>query len=191
MQVHEILKEISGIKQDSLKVEILRDKYSTHIPLLRVLKMNFCDTIVSKVPEGAPPFNREKMDGPSKSSLWGYVKHFPMFVRSAASANMKPLQIERIFIEMLEAIDVEEADVMCLAKDKKLTTSYDVSLNVVREAFPQLNIVSAEPPKVMTPEEKAASLIAQSEDLKAKAKALNEEAKEKASYAKELLKSAE
>ena len=191
MQVFEILKEISAIKSKDLQVEMLRTKYADHIPLLRILKMNFCDTIVSVLPEDAPPFNREKIDGPSKASLWPYVKHFPLFVRSGASSKMKALQIERIFIEMLEAIDVEEAEMFILAKDKKLTTIYDVSLNVVREAFPQLNIVSAEPPKVMTPEEKAASLIAQSEELKAKAKALNEEAKEKASYAKELLKSAE
>lgn len=190
MQVFEILEEISKIKNDELKIEILREKYSDHIPLLRILKMNYCESIVSMLPEGIPPFNREKIDGPSKSSLWLYVKHFPMFVRSGASAKMKMLQIERIFIEMLEALDVAEADVVCFAKDKVLQNKWNISVEVVQRAFPQLQIVNANSTNVPKKSnvEKAADLTELADYKKELAKKLTDEAKELLSQAKSLAK---
>ena len=190
MQVFEILEEISNIKNDELKIEILREKYSDHTPLLRILKMNYCESIISMLPDGTPPFNREKIDGPSKSSLWLYVKHFPMFVRSGASAKMKMLQIERIFIEMLEALDVEEADVVCFAKDKILQSKWNISVEVIQRAFPQLQIVNAKstnvPKKSNT--EKAAELTELAEFKKEQSKKLADEAKELMSQVKTLTK---
>lgn len=191
MQVFEILNEVSAVKSDALKIELLQTKYSDHTPLLRVLKMNFCDTIISTLPEGAPPLNREKIDGPSKASLWSYIKHFPIFVRSGASANMRPLQIERIFIEMLEAIDVEEADMFLLAKDKQLTNKWNISLEVVREAFPNLNITTQAPKRAKTVEERIAELTELAEFKKNEARRLNEEARKLLADAKALSKEVE
>lgn len=186
MQVFEILNEISKIKNDELKIEILRDKYSDHTPLLRVLKWNFCDTVVTVLPEGTPPFNREKIDGPSKSSLWGYIKMFPYFVQSGLSSKMKMLQIEKIFIEMLEAIDVEEADLVCLTKDKALTTKWNISSDVIKTAFPQLKITNKIPPKEKTGEERAEELIELAAAKKEQAKLLQEQAKAMIAEAKSL-----
>lgn len=184
MQVNEVLDEVSALKSDELKVELLKMKYSDHVPLQRVLKMNFCDSIISVLPEGVPPFNREKQDGPNLSSLWAYAKNFAYFVKSAQSANMKPLQIEKIFIEMLEAIDVEEADMICLAKDKKLQEKWNISVDVVKRAFPSLNIRSNAPSRPKTQEElaeekkeKIAMLKARAKELSDKSKALLAEAK--------------
>ena len=191
MQVFEILNEVSALKSDALKIELLQTKYSDHTPLLRVLKMNFCDTIVSTLPEGSPPLNREKIDGPSKASLWSYIKHFPIFVRSGASANMRPLQIERIFIEMLEAIDVEEADMFLLAKDKKLTNKWNISIEVIKAAFPNLNITSVIPAKPKTAEERVAEMTELAEFKKNEAKRLQEEARKLLSDAKSLQKDVE
>ena len=50
MQVHEILTEVSALATDKLKVELLRAKYSDHVPLHRILKLNFCDTIIPILP---------------------------------------------------------------------------------------------------------------------------------------------
>lgn len=186
MQVFEILDEIGGIKADVLKIEMLRTKYSDHIPLHRILKMNFCDSIQSIVPEGAPPFNREKVDGPNRASLWAYVQQFPYFVKSAVSAKLRPLQVEKIFIEMLEAVDVEEAEMVILAKDKKLTTKWNISAEVVTQAFPQLKIVASEPPKIKTPEERAEELLDLADVKKTQAKQLQDEAKKLIAEAKAL-----
>jgi len=188
MQVHEILTEVSQLKSEQAKVNLLREKYPDHVPLQRVLKMNFCDTIVSALPEGTPPFNREKVDGPNVASLWAYAKNFAYFVRSAQSAKLKPLQIEKIFIEMLEAVDPEEADMICLAKDKNLESKWNVSVDVAKAAFPNLNIVTTTPPRVKTAEELEQEKQDQIASLKARAKDLQDRAKELLAEAKELEK---
>ena len=189
-QVHEILEEIESINNVDNKVEQLQNKFSDHTPLLRILKMNFCDTIVSMLPEGTPPFNREESDGPNISSLWAYTQVFPVIVRSGQSIKMKPLQIERIFIEMLEAVDVKEADTVCLAKDKKLQEVYpSLTIDLVKRAFPSLNIQSAnyvEPEVTLTDEDRAVRMLDEAKELREKAKSLNARAKELTAEAKKL-----
>jgi len=140
-QVFEILEELEKIESFDNRVELLQTKFKGHTPLLRLLKMNFCKSIVSVFPTGTPPFNREESDGPERAALWSYVRHFPIFVRSGKSAGMRALQREKIFIEMLEAIDSKEADLVCAAKDGKLEESYpSVTLDLVTTAFPELKI---------------------------------------------------
>ena len=190
MQVFEILSEISKLPTDELKVNTLQKKYYDHTPLHRILKMNYCDTIQPMVPDGTPPFNRnDNADGPNHSSLWEYIRLFPVIVRSAQSVKMRPLQIERTFIEMLEAVDANEAEIICLAKDKKLQTKYEISSEVVKNAFPVLNIVTnkpVEPVVEKTNEEKAAEFVELAKTKKAEAKKLYEEAKQCIKKAEEL-----
>ena len=188
MQVFEILNEISDLQDDNLKVQLLKTKYYDHTPLHRILKMNFCKTIVPMLPEGTPPYNRnENADGPNQSSLWQFIRVFPVIVKSQQSVKMKSLQIENMFIEMLEAVDSKEADVICLAKDKNLETQYQVSCDVVTKAFPMLNIkdtgkVVEEP----SDEDKAMNMLERAERLKSQAKDFNAQAKDLIKKAKEL-----
>ena len=182
MQVFEILSEISKLPTDELKLTTLQKKYYDHTPLHRILKMNYCDTIIPMVPDGTPPFNRnDNADGPNHASLWEYIRIFPVIVRSAQSIKMRPLQIERTFIEMLEAVDANEAEIICLAKDKMLQSKFEISPDVVKKAFPVLNIVTnkktAEPVVEKTKEEKAADFIELAKVKKAEAKKLYDEAK--------------
>ena len=192
-QVNEILEEIQDIKSFDNQVEHLRTKFADHVPLQRILKMNFCDTIVSMLPEGTPPFNRDEADGPQPASLWSYLQVFPTIVRSAQSIKMKPLQIERVFIEMLEAVDIQEADTVCLAKDKKLQSKYpSITLNLVTRAFPGLISSSKtyQEPVEITDEDRATRLLDEAKALRAKAKEYNAKAKELTEDAKKLVEEA-
>lgn len=188
MQVSEILSEISKLSTDEQKISILKEKYYDHTPLHRILKMSYCHTIVPMVPEGTPPFNANPdADGPNHSSLWEYIRIFPVIVRSAQSIKMRPIQIERMFIEMLEAIDPKESDIVCMAKDKLIEKEFKISSDVVKTAFPMLNILSSpEPPIEKTPDEIASDYINLAEHKKTQAKLLNQEAKDLIKKAKEL-----
>ena len=44
-----------------------------------------------------------------------------------------------MFIQMLEGLHSEEAELICLVKDKSLQDKYRVTKAVVEEAFPQIN----------------------------------------------------
>jgi hypothetical protein len=189
MQVFEILREISELEDTSQKIKTIREKYYDHTPLHRVLKMNYCDSIVPMVPEGMPPINsNNNPDGPNHSSLWEYIRVFPVIVKSAQSVKMKPLQIERMFIEMLEAIDPNEAEILCLAKDKNLEDQFDISINIVKEALPSLNIQreGQRVVKIKTPEEQAEQMLDEAKAKKVRAKVLNNEAAELIKKAKAL-----
>lgn len=192
MDVFEILNELDKIKDNSNKVEWLRDNFGDHRPLQYVLKMNYCGTIQTILPEGEPPFTKGDTDGPTPASLWSYLKTFPMIVRSAQSQKMPMMRIENLFIEMLEAIEPQEAEMVCLAKDRKLEERFGITRELVMAAFPGLIAQTAEMPEVVpaSPAERAEKLIEGAKQLKEQAKKLNAEAKEMEKEAKELLKEA-
>ena len=190
--VFEILKELDTIKDTSNKIEWLRDNFSDHQPLYYILKMNYCGTIQSVLPEGEPPFTKGDTDGPTPASLWSYLKVFPMIVRSAQSQKMPMMRIEQLFIEMLEAIEVAEAEMLCLAKDRKLEERFGITRELVVAAFPQLIAQPAEMPEVTppSPEARAESLMSAAKQMKEQAKKLNSEAKDMEKEAKLLMKEA-
>ena len=43
-----------------------------------------------------------------------------------------------MFIQMLEGLHPEEAKIICLVKDKKLTEKYKLTQDIVAEAFPDI-----------------------------------------------------
>jgi len=45
---------------------------------------------------------------------------------------------ETMFIQMLEGLHPDEADLVCLIKDKNLTSRYKLSKQVVEQAFPDI-----------------------------------------------------
>jgi hypothetical protein len=184
MQVFEILEEFDKTVGRSQKVNYLKE-YREHTPLTYVLKFNYCDTIKSLIPEGRPPFNDEPDDGPSKASLWQYLNVFPNFVQSNQAAQVKPLQREKLFIEMLEAIAVEEANMIILAKDRELEKLYpSLDIGIVREAFPDLQIQTQQEAKEQSEEEKKADILAVIQDKKEQLKSLQTEIKDLTKEAK-------
>ena len=177
MQVFEILTEFEDIQGRTNKLNYLK-KFTEHVPLKYILKFNYCNTIKSVIPEGTPPFNDEQNDGPSRADLWQYITVFPTFVESNQSMQTKPLQREKLFIEMLEAIDVQEAKMLILAKDRTLEKLYpSLDVDIAREAFPEMDIQSNAPKKEITEEEKQTDIAQTIKRKKDEIKKLNEEVK--------------
>ena len=182
MQVFEILGELDACTTKQRKVDLINTKYNNHTPLQYVLRWNFDRSIKSLLPEGEPPFDKERKDGDSPQALWSYLKMFPNFVDSAQGRQLPELKRENLFIEMLDALDLEEANVIVLAKDGKLDEKYDITIDVVNAAYPDIGLVS-DPIPEPTPKE-------QKEDLLSQAKSIKEQVKELNSLAKELTEKA-
>ena len=181
-QVYEILEELDSCTTKQRKVDLINTKYNNHTPLQYVLRWNFDKSIKSLLPEGEPPFDKERKDGDSPQALWSYLKMFPNFVDSAQGRQLPELKRENLFIEMLDALDLEEANVIVLAKDGKLEEKYDITIDVVNAAYPDIGLVS-DPIPEPTPKE-------QKEDLLSQAKSIKEQVKELNSLAKELTEKA-
>ena len=84
---------------------------------------------------------------------------------------------------MLQALDLKEAEMICLAKDGLLKEKFDITIDVVNAAYPDMGLIADEIPEP-TPEEQKADFLAQAKALKEEAKGLNSLAKELTDKAK-------
>lgn len=71
------------------------------------------------------------------TSLRNEYKNFYLFVKGGNN-QLSQIRKETIFINMLQGLHPLEADLVCLVKDKKLTTKYKVSWENVKEAYPDI-----------------------------------------------------
>ena len=49
--------------------------------------------------------------------------------------GLSSLRRETMFIQLLEGLHPKEAEIVCLVKDKKLQTKYNISADDVKEAY--------------------------------------------------------
>lgn len=134
--VHEILGEVSKQRSVAKKVEVLQ-KYRNDA-LTSILIWNFDDTVLSMLPEGEVPFNRNEVPiGTDHTSLrkeWRNLYHFV----KGGNDKLSKTRRESMFIQMLEGLHPEEADIICLVKDKNLSSKYKITQEHVSKAFPDI-----------------------------------------------------
>jgi len=134
--VHEIFSAISAERTKAKKVEILK-QYNENF-LKSVLIWNFDDSIQSVLPEGEVPVQaKEDAEKNPSSSIRKEWSKFYNFVKGGNDA-MNKLRKETMFINILESFHPGEAEVLCLVKDKKLQTKYNISQEIVSEAYPDI-----------------------------------------------------
>lgn len=125
--------EKAGSREEKL---FILKKYE--VPVLRALmRLNFDTTSSMSLPEGEPPYKKDeyKPAGYNESNLVQEYRRF--YIWLDPNTNLSQIKKEQLFIEMLEGLHHTEAEVICLAKDKKLQTKYpSLSEDIVREAYP-------------------------------------------------------
>lgn len=133
----EVLDQVDKIKTKEGKIEMLRRH---GMPAYKgVLRINFDETVSMNLPDGEPPFKKEngKPIGYQETNLITEFRRF--YIWLDPKQNLSKLRKEKLFIEMLEGLHVSEAEVLCLAKDRKLQKKYkSITYDIVREAFPDL-----------------------------------------------------
>ena len=134
--IHEILELASKQKSLSNKVKILQE-YACD-PLKAVLIWNYDDSLISLLPEGEVPYEKNDVPvGTDHTSLrreWRNLYHFVQ----GGNPTLSKTRRESLFIQMLEGLHPDEADVLVLMKDKLLYNKYKVSKTVVERAFPDI-----------------------------------------------------
>jgi hypothetical protein len=134
--VHEIFSAVSAERTTVKKVEILR-KYNENY-IKSVLIWNFDDTIKSDLPEGEVPIQpKENPEDRPSTSIKKEWSNFYNFVRGGNDGMVK-LRKETMFINILENLHPLEAEVLILVKDKKLKTKYNITKELVSEAYPDI-----------------------------------------------------
>jgi len=134
--LHEILELASKQRAKAKKVEILQQYENDALKTIFI--WNFDETVISVLPVGEVPFNKNEVPvGTDHTSLRREYKHLYNFVKGG-NDGLSGLRRETMFIQMLEGLHPEEAEILCLCKDKKLADKYKISYDVVKQAFPDI-----------------------------------------------------
>lgn len=134
--VSEVLQKVSNAKTKEQKVKLLKQNNSE--ALRKILIINYDSSIESNLPEGNVPYKpNEAPEGTEHTRLSTEHRILHYFVKGGGD-SLPALKRESMFVGLLEGLHESEAEVVCLAKDKKLKTKYRITENVVKDAFPNV-----------------------------------------------------
>ena len=163
--VFEVLDLVSRSRRKAKKIEVLKKYEDQH--LRRVLIWNFDKSIQSNLPDGPVPYvgydEQNTYNGTLTTKLTEEVrqmhetgnfslgvsdqqghttirresKNFYHFVKGGNDA-MSNIRRETMFINILQGLHPLEAEIVVLAKDKKISDKYSVTREIVSEAYPNI-----------------------------------------------------
>ena len=132
----EVLAKVSKQRTKAKKIQVLKENESLH--LKSVLIWNFDDTVVSVLPEGPVPFDKNEAPAGTEHTYLAHEHKILYNFIKGGNDFLKPVKREQLFLQLLEGLHEGEAEVICLMKDKKLTDKYKITKAVVSEAFPDI-----------------------------------------------------
>ena len=132
--LHEILTKVNNAKDKPKKIEVLKQNDS--LPLRQVLKGAFDPKIEWDLPPGNPPYEvNDAPAGTEHTTLYTEAKKLWHFVKGADEALSKTKK-EIMFIQMLEGLHKDDAELLIAVKEKELNKRYKgLTDAVVKEAF--------------------------------------------------------
>ena len=135
--ISEVLQKVSNAKTKARKIELLQQHNTDALRMLLI--WNFDDSVISELPTGEVPFQaNEAPVGTEHTVLEKEARLLYNFVQGGNN-GLQQSRRENMFIQMLEGLHQDEANVLCLVKDKQLGKKYKITKACVSEAFPQIN----------------------------------------------------
>ena len=112
----EILKKASDFEKKIDKIDWL---YRNDSPALRaILKYAYDPKVKFILPEGAPPYKQNQLPD-LQSVLYSELRKLYLFIEGG-NPNLKQTRREYLFIQLLENLDKEDAELIVAVKDKKI-----------------------------------------------------------------------
>ena len=133
LAISQIIENAGKLTTPVEKAQYLRDHNSD--TLRYILELAFYPGVKWELPEGAPPY--KPMETPEN---WGHnrlpkeLRKFQYFLKGS---TLNPIKRESIFIEVLETVSPEEAKLVLMMKDKKLTYK-GITRKLIEEALPEI-----------------------------------------------------
>lgn len=134
--ISEVLQKVSNAKTKAAKIKLLQEHNTNALRTLLII--NFDESVVSLLPEGKVPYESNDAPAGTEHTLLEkeYRKLYLFF--KGGNSSLKQSQRENLFIQMLEGLQEEEAEILILAKDKALNKKYRITRACVEEAFPAI-----------------------------------------------------
>tara|TARA_A200000113_G_scaffold73195_1_gene64142 strand:+ start:781 stop:1248 length:468 start_codon:yes stop_codon:yes gene_type:complete len=136
--ISEVLRKVSNAKTKEEKAKLL-NKHNSQA-LRSLLIWNFDESVISMLPEGDVPYTpNDAPVGTDHTRLEQEYRGLYRFVKGGAD-KLPSLKRESMFVQLLEGLSAEEAELLVLVKDKKLTSKYKrITRSTVAEAFPNID----------------------------------------------------
>ena len=135
--ISEILRKVSNAKTKKEKIDLLQ-KHNT--PALRqLLIINFDDSITSMLPEGDVPYTpNDAPVGTDHTRLEQEYRGLYRFFKGGDN-RLPALKRESMFVQLLEGLSAEDAELLVLCKDGRLGDKYKrITKAVISEAYPSI-----------------------------------------------------
>lgn len=130
--ISKILSELDNIKGTDNKVKHLRE--NDHVVIRQILQYMFDPKIKFLLPEGTPPYKPFQFDEPGR--LWAEARRLYLFVEGG-NPNLNQVRREQLWINLLEDVIPEDAELLSHIKDKK-SPYKSLTPKLVEKAFPGL-----------------------------------------------------
>lgn len=134
LSVYEMLENVDKEKTKAKKVALLQEYGQTNAVKV-ILDFTFDAAWRWLLPEGAPPYTPSPKEADLQHVLKADYRRLQYFVNSQNGSALKPLRRETMFVEMLEAVDFNDAKLLVAVKEKKLPFK-TITKKLVMEAFP-------------------------------------------------------
>ena len=141
--VHELLEAVDSERVKAKKLEILRTHGDDSFKMVMI--WNFDESVISVLPEGDVPYQpvegdvqASKEQGvPQRTTIRNAARQFYRFVKGGDD-QLNKIKRESIFINILQTLPQPEAEILVLVKDKALNTKYNITKELVSEAYPEI-----------------------------------------------------
>ena len=132
----EILQKVSSAKTKKEKVELLQEYNSQGLRSLLII--NFDDSLEFLLPEGEVPFTPN--DAPAGTEHTRLTQEYRGLYRffKGGDSSIKGMRREQLFVQLLEGLHADEANMLVSACNKDLQSKYRITKAVVAEAFPAI-----------------------------------------------------
>jgi hypothetical protein len=129
----EILKKTSEFEKKQDKMEYLNKWDSAALRAL--LKYAYDPNVKFLLPEGAPPYKQNDLPD-LQGVLYSELRKLYLFIEGG-NPNLKQLRREYLFVQMLENLDKQDAELIIAVKDKTIPYK-GITKKFVEEMFPGL-----------------------------------------------------
>ena len=136
--ISEVLEKAGELKTKKEKISYLRANNSQ--PLRNILKGSFDKSVEFNLPKGEPPYRKDDAPkGYEPSNLHKISRRFKYFDKGGIGDGMSSSRREKMFIDCLESLHPDEAQLLIDMKDKKLGGKYNgITPKLISEIWPTL-----------------------------------------------------
>jgi len=136
LSISEIIAKCAEYKYADEKVKWLRENDS--LPLKMILQATYDrDRVEWLLPDTAPPWTKNEFEDQAKSLLYKEARRLKIFIKGGGYDNMKQPKREELFIQLLQDIDNDDADMLAHYSIQQKAFP-GLSKKTINKAFPGL-----------------------------------------------------